>query len=47
MATFLTRKGIVQHLYKIIEEAEEELILISPYIKVDDETKSLLKKREL
>ncbi len=44
MATFLTRKGIVQRLYKIIEEAEEELVLISPYIKVDDETKNLLKK---
>lgn len=44
MATFLTRKGIVQHLYRIIEEAEEELVLISPYIKVDDETKNLLKK---
>ena len=40
MATFLSREGIVDHLHKIIDEAEEELVLISPYIKADDETKS-------
>ena len=43
MATFLTREGIVNHLHKIIDEADKELVLISPYIKADDETKSLLK----
>ena len=45
MATFLTRKGIVHHLDRIIDEAAEELILISPYIKADDETKNLLKSK--
>ena len=45
MATFLTRKGIVYHLDKIIEEANSELVLISPYIKADDETKNLLKSK--
>ena len=45
MATFLTRKGIVYHLDKIIDEAERELVLISPYIKADDETKNLLKNK--
>lgn len=45
MARFLTRKGIVYHLDKIIEEADRELVLISPYIKADDETKNLLKNK--
>ena len=45
MATFLTREGIVYHLGKIIEEADRELVLISPYIKADDETKNLLKNK--
>ena len=43
MATFLPAQYIVEHLYKIVEEATEELVLISAYIKLDDETKSLLK----
>ena len=45
MAKFLTRKGIVYHLDRIIEEAERELVLISPYIKADDDTKDLLKNK--
>ena len=45
MATFLTRKGIVYHLDKIIEDADRELLLISPYIKADDETKNLLRNK--
>ena len=45
MATFLTRKGIVHHLDRIIDEADEELILISPYIKADEETKGLLRDK--
>ena len=44
MAKFLPRKGIVYNLDKIIDEAAEELILISPYIKADDETKSRIEK---
>ena len=46
MATFLTREDIVYHLGKIIEEADKELVLISPYIKADDETKNLLKNQK-
>ena len=42
MATFLTREGIVSHLHRIIEQAAGELILISPYIKADVETKNRL-----
>ena len=45
MAKFYIRKGIVRHLENIIEEAEEELILISPYIKADDEIKRLLRNK--
>lgn len=45
MAQFLTRKGIVYHLDRIIGEAEKEIILISPYIRADDETKELLKDK--
>ena len=45
MATFLTRKGISYHLDKIIEEADREIVLISPYIKADDETKNRLKNK--
>ncbi len=42
MATFLTREGIVENLHRIIREASKELFLISPYIKVDNDTKKLL-----
>ena len=45
MATFLTTKGVAHHLDKIIEEADGELVLISPYIKADDTTKNLLKDK--
>ncbi len=42
MAEFLTRKGIVFHIDRIIKEAEEEIVLISPFINADDETKRLI-----
>ena len=45
MAEFHTRKGIVFHLDRIIDEADEELVLISPYIKADSDTKELLKDK--
>ena len=45
IVTFLTGKGIVYHLDKIIEEVERELVLISPYIKADNETKNLFKDK--
>ncbi len=46
MAEFLTRKGIVYHLDRIISEAEKELVLISPYTNADDETKDILKNQK-
>ena len=43
MAKFLyRRRGIVESLHRIIEEAEKELVLVSPYIKADEETRGLL-----
>ena len=45
MAEFLTTKGITHHLDKIIDDAQKELVLISPYIKADDTTKDLLKNK--
>lgn len=45
MAELLTRHGIVYHLHKIIEEAEQLLVIISPYIRMDDMTKSLLQNK--
>ena len=46
MAEFYTTQGITVHLKKIIDEADKELILISPYIKADSETKDLLKDKK-
>ena len=45
MATFLTTQDIVGHLHKIIEQAAGELILISPYIKADNETMNRLRDK--
>ena len=45
MAEFLTTKGITHYLDKIIDDAQKELVLISPYIKADDTTKDLLKNK--
>ena len=42
MAEFLTREGIVNHIERIIELAEKEIVLISPYINADNETKKLI-----
>ena len=44
MAEVVTRVEIVRHLKGIIEEARAGLILISPYIKADEETKDLLEQ---
>ena len=45
MAEFLARRhGIVHHLHRIIEGAEKELVLISPYLKADEDTKELLRE---
>ncbi len=42
MAEFLTREGIVDHIGRIIKEAEKEIVLISPYINADNDTKKLI-----
>ncbi len=42
MAEFITRKAIVYHIDRIIKDAKEEIVLVSPYIKADDETKKLI-----
>ena len=39
MAEFLTRKDVAARLEKIIRNAEKELILISPYVKIDKHTR--------
>ena len=44
MAEFLIRSGIVTSLNRIIEEAEKELILISAFVKPNNDTKSALEK---
>ena len=46
MAEFLTRKGVSARLEDIIKNADEELILISPFIKIDKHTKELLEKKD-
>lgn len=45
MAEFLIRHGIADRIYKIIDEAQIELVLISPYIRLDKETKDRLTER--
>ncbi len=45
MATFLTTDRIVDHLYRIIGEATEEIVLVSAYIKLDDVTKKRLNNK--
>jgi len=36
MAQFLNRKNLVEWIPKLIETAEKELIIISPYIQISD-----------
>ncbi|MCC6281348.1 MAG: hypothetical protein IT262_12140 [Saprospiraceae bacterium] len=42
MAKFLTGPALTAVLHKILEDAESELILISPYIKLHDSVRSSL-----
>ena len=44
MARFLTRTGIVHQLENIIKNAKKELILISPYINLDNNTKERIER---
>ena len=46
MAEFLTTSGITNSLEKIIKEAKDQLILISPYLKVNPKIKTLLQDKD-
>ena len=46
MAKFLTRRRIVGRLEEIINEADRELFLVSPYIKPDEGIRNLLKNKK-
>ena len=45
MAEFLTRNGISGKLEKIIREADKLLVIISPYIKVDEQLKGRIERK--
>lgn len=47
MAKFLDTTGISYHLEQIIKNAEERLIIISPYLKINDRIKELLVDKNL
>ena len=47
MAQFLTTKGVSYHLEEIIKGASEHLVIISPYLRIDDHTKELLEGKEI
>jgi hypothetical protein len=42
MATFLDTTGVSYHLTKIVKEGQERLVLISPYLKLNERLKELL-----
>lgn len=42
MAEFITREAIVDHIARIIKEAEKEIVLISPFVNADQETEKLI-----
>lgn len=42
MAEFLDSSGITYHLEKIIKGADDKLVLISPYLKINDRIKELI-----
>jgi len=47
LAVFLNTEGVSYHLRKIIDNSSETLILISPYLKVNDRIKTCLHDRDL
>ena len=46
MAKFLDTEGISHHINQIIKNAEDKLILISPYLKIKDRYKELIKYKD-
>ena len=47
MAKFLTTSGISHHLEEIIKRANEKVVIISPYLKINDRLKGLLTDKDL
>ena len=41
MAEFLTTTGVSYHLEEIIKGAEERLVIISPFLRINERIKSL------
>ena len=46
MGKFLNPKDLKANLYRIFKEAEEEIIIISPFIQLSDETRTLLRPKQ-
>lgn len=46
MGKFLNPSDLKANLYRIFKEAEEEIIIISPFIQLSDELKTLLKPKQ-
>ena len=46
MARFLTTTGVSYHLEEIIKGAEERLVVISPFLRINDRIKSLFEDRD-
>ncbi len=45
MAKFLDTSGVTYHLEKLIKNADEKVILISPYLKINDRIKELIEDK--
>jgi hypothetical protein len=46
MAEFLTTTGVTYRLERLIRESQERLVLISPFLKINDRLKQLLEDRD-
>lgn len=46
MVEFLTTTGVSYHLEDIIREAKKELVLVSPFLRVNDQLKALLEDKD-
>ncbi|MEZ5336293.1 MAG: phospholipase D family protein [Methanolobus sp.] len=45
MADFLDTSGVTYHLEKLIKNADEKIVLISPYLKINDRIKELIEDK--
>jgi hypothetical protein len=45
MAKFLVTSGVTYHLEQLINNAEEKIVLISPYLKINDRIKELIEDK--